>query len=45
MFVLRQILPVLIESSRPIILTPRIPGAIMLVWMDEEGLSGMWDEP
>ena len=35
-----QILPVLIESSRPIVLTPGTPGAIMLVWIDEERLSG-----
>jgi len=43
-FVSRQILPVLIESRRPIILTPRTSGAIMFVWKDEEGLSGIWGE-
>jgi hypothetical protein len=31
------------ESRRPIILTPRTDGAIMFVWKDEEGLSGIWD--
>ena len=35
-----QIHPVVTELSRPIVLTPGTPGAIMLLWIDGERLSG-----